>query len=90
VIRVFQTKPLGFWDETLAKEKGNSMMVPSESYLFYTVWGRGYSDGIHDLGQLRWQLCLCLLAAWVIVFLSLIKGIKSSGKVSYTLTTHVL
>ena len=40
------------------------------------------SEGIHDLGPVRWQLALCLLAAWVLVCLCLIKGIKSQGKVS--------
>ena len=32
---------------------------------------------------MRWELVLCLLMAWVIVGLSLIKGVKSSGKVVY-------
>uniref|UniRef100_A0A1I8FLU8 Transporter n=1 Tax=Macrostomum lignano TaxID=282301 RepID=A0A1I8FLU8_9PLAT len=34
-------------------------------------------------GPLRWDMSLCLLLAWIIVFLSLSKGIKSSGKVVY-------
>ena len=45
------------------------------------------SPGIHELGGIRWQLVLCLLAAWVIVFLCLCKGIKSSGKVVYVTAT---
>ena len=45
------------------------------------------SPGIHDLGHVRWQLFLCLLAAWVLVFLCLCKGIKSSGKVVYVTAT---
>ncbi len=40
------------------------------------------SEGIHDLGAVRWQLALCLLGAWILVCLCLIKGIKSQGKVS--------
>lgn len=39
------------------------------------------SEGIHRLGGVSWQLALCLLAAWVMVYLSLCKGVKSSGKV---------
>ena len=31
--------------------------------------------------EIRWQLALCLLLAWVVIFLCLSKGIKSSGKV---------
>ncbi|KAF0288651.1 Sodium- and chloride-dependent glycine transporter 1 [Amphibalanus amphitrite] len=36
-----------------------------------------------DYGTLKWDLCLCLLAAWLIVGLCLIRGVKSSGKVVY-------
>jgi solute carrier family 6 amino acid transporter-like protein 5/7/9/14 len=39
------------------------------------------SDGIDQPGELRWQLALCLLGAWVVVFFCLVKGIKSTGKV---------
>ena len=45
--------------------------------------GSTFSDGIDDLGAPRWQLVLCLLLAWIIVCASLIKGVKSSGKVVY-------
>ena len=40
------------------------------------------TDSIDNLGQIRWQLLLCLILAWIVVFLCLIKGIKSIGKVS--------
>ena len=36
-----------------------------------------------DFGGLKWDLSLCLLAAWLIVGLCLIKGVQSSGKVVY-------
>ena len=36
-----------------------------------------------NFGGLRWQLVTCLLAAWIIVCLCLIKGVQSSGKVVY-------
>ena len=42
----------------------------------------GMSDGIDDLGTLRWQLVVSLLAAWIFIFLALCKGVKSSGKAS--------
>ncbi|XP_076467666.1 sodium-dependent proline transporter-like [Babylonia areolata] len=38
---------------------------------------------VSDLGDLRWQLMLCLLATWAVVFFSLFKDIKTSGKVVY-------
>ena len=41
------------------------------------------STGIEDVGGLRAQLVLCLALAWTIVFLALLKGVKSFGKVVY-------
>lgn len=38
------------------------------------------SDGI---GYPDWQLCLWLLLAWIVIYLVIVKGVKSSGKVSY-------
>ena len=40
-----------------------------------------------DFGTPDWKLTLCLLAAWLIIFCCLIKGIKSSGKVVYVTAT---
>lgn len=40
------------------------------------------SDGI---GLPSWRLALCLFGAWVIVFLVISRGVKSSGKCSYFL-----
>lgn len=42
----------------------------------------GISAGLHEVGHLKWQLVLSLLAAWTLVGICLIKGIKSQGKVS--------
>lgn len=40
------------------------------------------STGIEDIGPLKWDLALCLLAVWVICFFCIWKGVKSTGKVS--------
>ncbi len=45
------------------------------------------TDGIHDLGGFKWELLISLFAAWVIVFLCLFKGVKTSGKVVYVTAT---
>ncbi|KAL5012420.1 hypothetical protein ScPMuIL_010971 [Solemya velum] len=45
------------------------------------------TDGIEDMGSLRWELLICLAVAWILVFLCLCKGIKSSGKVVYVTAT---
>ncbi|XP_025831068.1 sodium-dependent dopamine transporter [Agrilus planipennis] len=39
------------------------------------------SEGIHDLGEVKWDLALCLLAVYIICYFSLWKGISTSGKV---------
>ena len=39
------------------------------------------SDTIAEGGGLNWRMTLCLLAAWSMVCLAMIKGIQSSGKV---------
>uniref|UniRef100_A0A182IT24 Transporter n=2 Tax=Anopheles atroparvus TaxID=41427 RepID=A0A182IT24_ANOAO len=44
------------------------------------------ADSIHDgIGTPDWRLVLCLLVPWTCICLTLIKGIKSSGKVAYFL-----
>ncbi len=46
------------------------------------VLGVVHSKGLHDPGPVRWPLALCLLAAWIVIFLCMLKGIRSSGKVN--------
>lgn len=40
------------------------------------------SPGLHQLGSVSWQLALCLLFIFTIVFFSIWKGVKTSGKVT--------
>ncbi|XP_074522746.1 sodium- and chloride-dependent glycine transporter 2 isoform X1 [Halichoeres trimaculatus] len=65
---------------------GNKTYVsPSEEYFKYNVLH--ISKGIEYPGDIRWPLAGCLFLAWVIVYSSLAKGIKSSGKVVYFTAT---
>ena len=41
------------------------------------------SPGIETMGAPQWELVLCLLLAWIIIFLCLVKGVKSTGKAVY-------
>ncbi|KAG8513971.1 Sodium-dependent neutral amino acid transporter B(0)AT2, partial [Galemys pyrenaicus] len=41
------------------------------------------SSSISESGGLNWKMTVCLLAAWVVVCLAMIKGIQSSGKIMY-------
>ena len=39
------------------------------------------SQGLHDLGEIKYDMALCLLIVYLICYFSLWKGIKTSGKV---------
>ena len=58
-------------------------MSPSEDYYKRTVLGLQPDSSWSNLGGLKWELVVCLAAAWAIVCLCLIKGVQSSGKVVY-------
>ncbi|XP_046726602.1 solute carrier family 6 member 6a isoform X2 [Silurus meridionalis] len=45
------------------------------------------SSGIDEVGELKWDLALCLLAVWVICFFCIWKGVKTTGKVVYFTAT---
>ncbi|XP_071088294.1 sodium- and chloride-dependent glycine transporter 2-like [Haliotis cracherodii] len=45
------------------------------------------SDGLDSVGGIQTHLALCLLSGWIIVFLCIIRGIKSAGKVVYVTAT---
>jgi len=73
----------GLWNATIAKANNITPVLATEEYLNGRALGKNYSEGIGDLGPIRWELLLALIAAWLIVYFSLIKGVKSSGKVVY-------
>ncbi|KAJ8038594.1 Sodium- and chloride-dependent glycine transporter 2 [Holothuria leucospilota] len=58
---------------------------PSEEY--WTLEVRKEASSIGETGSIVWELALCLLVAWLIIFFCLIKGVKSSGKVVYLTAT---
>ncbi|KAL0122368.1 hypothetical protein PUN28_007235 [Cardiocondyla obscurior] len=39
------------------------------------------SEGLHDLGAIKWDIALCLLVVYLVCYFSLWKGISTSGKV---------
>uniref|UniRef100_UPI00358E1EA4 sodium- and chloride-dependent taurine transporter-like isoform X2 n=1 Tax=Myxine glutinosa TaxID=7769 RepID=UPI00358E1EA4 len=48
------------------------------------------SGGIDEVGELKWDLMLCLLAVWIILWVCLFKGVKISGKIVYFTATFPL
>ncbi|XP_068601814.1 sodium- and chloride-dependent GABA transporter 2-like [Brachionichthys hirsutus] len=45
------------------------------------------SGGVEELGGIRWEVMLCLLAVWVICYFCIWKGVKSTGKAVYVTAT---
>ncbi|XP_063966349.1 sodium- and chloride-dependent neutral and basic amino acid transporter B(0+)-like [Lytechinus pictus] len=60
--------------------------LPSQEYWKNEVLQE--SSSMNETGTLVWKLTLCLLLAWSIVFLCLIKGVKSAGKVCHHSSPH--
>ena len=53
----------------------------------------GLDKEIHNwnnFGSVRWEIAICLLAAWSITCLSTIKGAENMGKVSHALKYLIL
>lgn len=60
--------------------------APADIYWNHVVLD--ISESITDgAGDFKWDITLCLLLAWIVVFVCLVKGIKSSGKVVYVTAT---
>ncbi|XP_053562815.1 LOW QUALITY PROTEIN: sodium-dependent neutral amino acid transporter SLC6A17 [Bombina bombina] len=77
------------WNECPVLTNGSFSVVVSEcdkssatTYFWYRE-ALDISDSINHGGGLNWRMTLCLLAAWTMVCLAMIKGIQSSGKVMY-------
>ncbi|XP_038053661.1 sodium- and chloride-dependent GABA transporter 1-like [Patiria miniata] len=65
--------------------KPNDTVSSTEEYFNHRVLQ--ISDGIGNAGEMRWELLGLLFAAWVVVYLCLFKGLKTSGKIVYFTAT---
>lgn len=45
------------------------------------------SDGLDQPGVINWEMVLCLMAVWVMVYFCVWKGVKSTGKIVYVTAT---
>uniref|UniRef100_A0A8C4PSD9 Solute carrier family 6 member 18 n=1 Tax=Equus asinus asinus TaxID=83772 RepID=A0A8C4PSD9_EQUAS len=52
----------------------------SVSYFWYRQTLNVTAD-INDSGSIQWQLMVCLVASWAVVYLCIIRGIETTGKV---------
>uniref|UniRef100_A0A8C6WU68 Transporter n=1 Tax=Neogobius melanostomus TaxID=47308 RepID=A0A8C6WU68_9GOBI len=79
-------------EDTIRKNKTHWLAMNSTNFTSPVTefWERNVlsiSTGIEDIGTLKWDLALCLLAVWVICFFCIWKGVKSTGKVVYITAT---
>nr|XP_037271926.1 sodium-dependent dopamine transporter-like [Rhipicephalus microplus] len=68
-------------DRAVAVDLRANYTTPAEEYFTRHLLQLQYSSGIDDLGSIKWDMALCLLAVYVICYFSLWKGISTSGKV---------
>ncbi|XP_077996327.1 sodium-dependent serotonin transporter-like [Glandiceps talaboti] len=61
--------------------------LPAAEFFERKVLQAHLSNGIDDVGSIRWQLAICLMAVFIVVYFSLWKGIKGSGKVVWVTAT---
>uniref|UniRef100_A0A8K9VDW4 Transporter n=1 Tax=Oncorhynchus mykiss TaxID=8022 RepID=A0A8K9VDW4_ONCMY len=65
----------------------NMSTSPAEEFYTRQVLQVHLSPGLHQLGSVSWQLALCLLFIFTIVYFSIWKGVKTSGKVVWVTAT---
>lgn len=65
----------------------NTSTSPAEEFYTRQVLQVHLSPGLHELGSISWQLALCLLFIFTIVYFSIWKGVKTSGKVVWVTAT---
>uniref|UniRef100_G1SHJ1 Transporter n=1 Tax=Oryctolagus cuniculus TaxID=9986 RepID=G1SHJ1_RABIT len=77
------------WSECPVVRNGTMAVVEAEcekssatTYFWYRE-ALDISNSISESGGLNWKMTLCLLVAWSIVGMAVVKGIQSSGKVMY-------
>ncbi|XP_046475468.1 sodium- and chloride-dependent GABA transporter ine isoform X1 [Neodiprion pinetum] len=67
------------------RTRPNTSKTPSEDFFENKVLQ--ISNGIEEPGALRWELVACLVTAWVMVYFSIWKSIRSSAQVRYLTAT---
>ncbi|XP_052122432.1 sodium-dependent dopamine transporter-like [Frankliniella occidentalis] len=60
---------------------------PAAEYFHRGVLEMQWSEGLHDMGTPKWQLVICLGLVYCMLYLSLFKGVKSSGLVVWVTAT---
>ncbi|KAL7648320.1 UNVERIFIED_CONTAM: hypothetical protein RMT77_000226 [Armadillidium vulgare] len=78
------------WDGVFSgspKPNNSNLTSPSEEYFNLVVLQMHKSEGLNDLGALNPGLVICGFITYLLLYLSLFKGVKSSGKVVWVTAT---
>ncbi|KAL8558225.1 hypothetical protein ACOMHN_055475 [Nucella lapillus] len=78
--------PLRWFDSAGLNCTGVNMTaddIKSSSEEYYENYVLERTSGIGEPGNVKWDMTLCNLAAWIIICVSLIKGVSSLGKTQY-------
>ncbi|XP_066249427.1 sodium-dependent noradrenaline transporter-like [Euwallacea similis] len=65
----------------------NTKHTPAFEFFHRAVLEMQWSDGLHEMGYPKWQLVVCLVLIYCLLYVSLFKGVKSSGKVVWVTAT---
>ncbi|XP_075241420.1 sodium-dependent serotonin transporter-like isoform X1 [Convolutriloba macropyga] len=65
----------------------NLTETPASQYYTRYVLENYKAAGLQDMGGLKWELSICLMFVFIVVYFSLWKGIKGSGKVVWITAT---
>ncbi|XP_034539498.1 sodium- and chloride-dependent GABA transporter ine [Notolabrus celidotus] len=61
----------------------NSSYSSTASQEFFRYKMLEQTSGVEETGGMRWELFLILILAWILIYLCIFKGVKSTGKVVY-------
>ncbi|KAK7862615.1 hypothetical protein R5R35_005651 [Gryllus longicercus] len=78
--------PNRYWDNGSYTEEPECKVSSPTQYFWYRSTLM-VSEDINSPEQFNWKIALALLVAWVLVYMCMIKGIASSGKVVYVTAT---
>ncbi|XP_067660755.1 sodium- and chloride-dependent glycine transporter 2-like [Haliotis asinina] len=67
------------------EDSHNEYRTAAEEFWHYKALG--ISKGIHEIGSIKWEMALCLLASWFLIFICVVKGVRSVGKAVYVTAT---
>ncbi|KAL4629751.1 sodium-dependent neutral amino acid transporter B(0)AT1-like [Arapaima gigas] len=77
------------WSECPTNENKTGSECTQSSSVDY-FWYRetlNTSASIEDAGNLQWKMVLCLLCAWIVLYICFIRGIETTGKAVYVTST---